>query len=200
MEVVVIVTWIGMLIASLVSTPDPTTTVVLVDNGKRHNAIVVQTKAGSVVVDKAGNYVDLLSSTQKPSEIKSMTQAQIDEKFKSVIVNAPLKPVTILLYFENNSNNLTNASLDKLPQIFKEIKARVPADVNIIGHTDTKGSDKINNKLSLKRAIKIKKWLTKKNINLKDLSVNGYGESDLLVNTADNVSEAKNRRVEIFIK
>jgi len=199
MEVVVIVAWIGMLFASLMNTP-ATTTVVLVDNGKQHNAIVVETKAGSVVIDKVNHYVNLSSSTQKPSEIKSITQAQIDEKFKSVIINAPLKPMSVLLYFENNSNNLTDESLNKLPQIYKEIKARVPADVNIIGHTDTKGSDKINNKLSLKRAMKIKEWLTQKNIDLKNLSVHGYGESDLLVKTADDVSESQNRRVEIFIK
>jgi len=32
------------------------------------------------------------------------------------------------------------------------------------------------------------------------LTAKGYGEEDLLVKTADNVAQSKNRNVEIFIK
>ena len=202
MEVVVILTWIGMLVSSIMNTPEPmpTSTIVLVDNGFEKNAIIVETKVGSVLIDKTGGYVNLTSKDEKPSEVKIMSQEQINQKFKNVIDSAPLKPIKILLYFKSNSNELTDESKRKLPEIFKNIKDRAPADVSVIGHTDTKGSQKINNKLSLKRAKSITKWILEQNIDVPKLKSEGYGENDLLIKTADNVSEAKNRRVEIFIK
>ncbi|WP_024953627.1 OmpA family protein [Sulfurospirillum arcachonense] len=199
METVVIVTWIGMLIAALMN-PTPTTTVVLVENGKAQNAIVVETKAGSIVVDKPGGYVNINSKNEKPSEINIMSEEKINSKFKSAIESTPLKPIHVLLYFKSGSNELTQSSKDKLPQILKSIKERMPCDVNVIGHTDTAGSKKYNEKLSLQRANSVKKWINLQNIDLIDLKVETYGETDLLVKTADNVSEKKNRRVELLIR
>jgi len=199
MEVAVILTWIGMLVASLMQNPTHTT-VVLADNNKAHNAIVVQTKAGSVVIDKPGDYVNLTSSTQKPSSIKQMSKSEIDKKFKSAIKALPPKPMHVYLYFKNGTSKLTDESLAKLPYIYKLIKERTPCDVSIIGHTDTKGSQEANLKLSLKRAKEIKKWILSKNADLNNLKVEGYGERDLLVPTKDGVSEPKNRTVELFIR
>ncbi len=198
MEVAVIITWIGMLIASLTNTPS--TTVVLIDNGTNQNAIVVETKAGSVFVDKPGGYVSLTSKDEKPSEVKMMSDAQIASKFKSAIASVPLKPVHVLLYFKSGSNELTQESKEKLPQILKEIKKRMPCDVNVIGHADTMGSKEYNVKLSLERANSVKEWIKEQSLDVIQLKVESYGETDLLVKTADNVSEEKNRRVELLIR
>lgn len=198
MEVAVIITWIGMLIASLTNTPS--TTVVLIDNGTNQNAIVVETKAGSVFVDKPGGYVSLTSKDEKPSEVKMMSDAQIASKFKSAIASAPLKPVHVLLYFKSGSNELTQESKEKLPQILNEIKKRMPCDVNVIGHADTMGSKEYNVKLSLERANSVKEWIKEQSLDVIQLKVESYGETDLLVKTADNISEEKNRRVELLIR
>jgi len=72
--------------------------------------------------------------------------------------------------------------------------------VDIIGHTDTTGSNEINIKVSLKRAKYIESILKEKGVKAESLTAKGYGEEDLEVETADNVAEAKNRNVEIFIK
>jgi len=198
MEVAVIATWVIMLIASVFNTP--TTTIVLVENGKKHNAIVVQTDAGSTTIDKAGQYVSLTSKKDAPSSVQTMSKESIEKKFKVVQKAAPLKPVHVNLYFQNDSNDLTEESAGKLSEILKLIKDRMPCDVNIIGHTDTKGKASYNAKLALERAKYVKQWVLSSNVDLNNLKVKSYGESDLLVETEDNVSEAKNRRVEIFIK
>ncbi|WP_458700251.1 OmpA family protein [Sulfurospirillum sp. 1307] len=199
MEVAVIGTWIVMLVASLLNS-EPKTTVVLVDNNKDHNAIVVQTKAGSVEIDKVGGYVSLDSKDKAPSEIKIMSKDEINKKFDSVIKAAALPPVEVNLYFKNNSNELTDESKSRLPEILDMIQKRSPCDVNIIGHTDTKGSSSFNEKLALKRAKYVKDWILSSGVKLNNLKAESYGENDLLVPTADDVSEPKNRRVEIFIK
>ena len=199
MEVAVIATWVVMLVASIFNT-NPTTTVVLAENGKDHNAIVVQTDAGTTTIDKPGQYVNLTSKIVAPSEVKTMSQEIIEKKFEKVEKAAPLKPVNINLYFKNNSNDLTEKSASKLPEILKMIQERMPCDVNIIGHTDTKGKASYNEKLALERAEYVKKWVLSSNVDLNNLKAKSYGESDLLVPTKDNVSEARNRNVEVFIK
>lgn len=198
MEVAVIATWMIMLIASVFNAP--ITTVVLAENGKKHNAIVIQTDVGSTVIDKPGQYVNLTSKNNAPSSVQTMTKETMDKKFNAVQKAAPLKPVHVNLYFKNDSNDLTDESADKLTNILKMIKDRMPCDVNIIGHTDTMGQASYNEKLALERAIYVKKWVLSSNVDLNNLEVKSYGESDLLVETKDNISEAKNRRVEIFIK
>lgn len=199
MEVVVIATWVVMFVASIMNT-GTTTTVVLADNGEKQNAIVVQTDAGTTTIDKTGQYVSLSSKNDAPSEIKTMSQEDINKRFKSAIKAVPLAPLHVNLYFQNNYKVLTQASQEKLPYILIQIKQRMPAAVNIIGHTDTKGSSSSNQKLGLERAKYVKKWLLSSDVDLNVLEVKSYGESDLLIETKDDVSEAKNRRVEIFIK
>ncbi len=199
MEIAVIITWIGMFIASVMNNP-AATTVVLVDNNKDHNAIVVKTQKGSVVIDKPYHYVELTSPEAPPSKVEVISKSEIDEKFKTALKSLPPKPVSILLYFKNNSNELTDESKAKLPEILKIIKSRMPCDITVIGHADTKGKEEYNVKVSLKRAQTVKKWILSKNVNLNSLKVESYGESDLLVKTPDNVSEPRNRRVELLIR
>jgi len=197
-EAAVITTWIIMLIASILNTP--ATTILLGENGKKHNAIVVQTDAGSIVIDKPWQYVSLASKKDAPSVVKTMSKENIAKNFQTLQKAAPLKPIHVNLYFQYNSNDLTKESESKLPEILQIIQDRSPCDVSIIGHTDTKGKASYNEKLALKRAKNIKQWILSSDVNLINLETKSYGESDLLVKTKDNVSEPKNRRVEIFIK
>ncbi len=195
----VIVVWIGMFIASAIHNPSKTI-IVLSDNQKDHNAIVVQTDAGKRVIDKPGEYVALVKKDKKPSKIMKMSKEEIKKRFENVIKALPPKPVHIYLYFKNGTSKLTESSLEKLPDVYRLIKERMPCEVDIIGHTDTKGSQKLNMRLSLKRAKGIKRLILSQKPDLKNLRVEGYGESDLVVPTKDNVSEPKNRCVEIFIR
>ncbi len=199
MEVAVIATWIVMFIASVMNT-GTSTTVVLADNKGNPNAIVITTAAGSKIIDKTGQYVSISSKGDFASEVKIMPKDEIKSRFKSAIEAIPLEPVHVNLYFKNNSNELTESSKKKLPYILVQIKQRIPCDVNIIGHTDTKGSATYNTKLALKRAQYVKNWILDSGADFNNLKVKSYGESDLLIKTKDNVAEARNRRVEIFIK
>lgn len=176
------------------------TTVVLADSGKKHNAIVVKTDKGSVTLDKVGSYVDLKAKDKAPSSVKRMSKEQMKRRFNDVINSAPAKPISYLLYFKPNSLELTQSSKELLSRVLETIKERTPCMVDIIGHTDTVGSSKSNLEVSLKRAKYIASMIKKMKIKVVSLSVKGYGERDLLVKTADNISNAQNRNVEIFIK
>ncbi len=196
---VIIVAWIGMFVASVIHGTSQSI-IVLSDNQKDHNAIVVKTDAGSVVIDKVGGYVDLTAKDKKPSPVKIMSKKQIEKKFSKVIKSLPPKPVHIYLYFKKGTSELVDSSMQKLPMIYELIRKRAPCDVNIIGHTDTKGSQKENLILSLKRAQSVEKLILSQKPDLNNLKVESYGEHDLVVPTKDEVSEPKNRCVEIFIR
>ena len=176
------------------------TTIVLVDNGKVHNAIIVSTDKGSVKLDKVGSFVDLSAKDKAPSKIKEMSKEEIKKRFEDVIVSVPPKPLSYMLYFKSNSLELTEKSKRLLDIVLQSIKDRSPCMVDIIGHTDTIDSNEKNIKVSLQRAKYISSMIKKMNIKVVSLSAKGYGEEDLLVKTADNVEEQKNRAVEIFIK
>jgi outer membrane protein OmpA-like peptidoglycan-associated protein len=71
--------------------------------------------------------------------------------------------------------------------------------VTIVGHTDSSGSDAINNPLSLNRAASTRDYLVSRGVSSNRLSVDGRGSREPVAanDTAEN--RARNRRVEIFV-
>jgi outer membrane protein OmpA-like peptidoglycan-associated protein len=78
--------------------------------------------------------------------------------------------------------------------------------VRIEGHTDAKGNDAYNQKLSERRAASVKKWFTAHGLSGVKFSTEGFGaKKPIAPNTKPDGSDdpegrQKNRRVEIVIK
>ena len=178
----------------------PKTTVVLLDSGKTHNAIIVGNTKGSTKIDKVGSYVELKDKNTSASKVKMMSKDELNDRFAKVLAAEPSKPLTYIVYFKPNSTELTDASKTTFQKALNSIKTRSPCIVDIIGHTDTVGAGNLNAKVSLKRAKAIESLVQESKIKILSLVAKGYGEEDLLVKTKDNQAEAKNRNVEIFIK
>jgi outer membrane protein OmpA-like peptidoglycan-associated protein len=173
------------------------TTVVLLDSGKSQNAIIISTDKGSTKLDRVGTFVDLNNNI---NEIKTMSKEEINSRFSKVLAVSPTKPIRYMLYFKSNSIELTDDSQKKLTDIVKSMEIRSPCKVDIIGHTDTIDSYDKNIEVSLQRAKYVESLIKERDIKLVSLTIKGYGEEDLLIETADNISEAENRNVEVFIK
>jgi len=176
------------------------TRVVLLDSGKVNSSVIVSTDKGSQKLNAVGKYVKLKDKSKAPSKPDMMSEDEIARRFSKVLAAAPKKAISHILYFKPHSTELTEKSLDVLKKAFEDIKKNAPCMVDIIGHTDTVGSNAINAKVSLKRAKTIESLIKKENIEVVSMTAKGYGEEDLLVDTPDNTDEAKNRNVEIFIK
>jgi outer membrane protein OmpA-like peptidoglycan-associated protein len=80
------------------------------------------------------------------------------------------------------------------------VKQRPSPDVIIIGHTDTTGTAVSNSALGMKRAVAIRNRLVEAGLDPSFVEATSHGEADLLVQTADNVAEPRNRRVEITVR
>lgn len=90
------------------------------------------------------------------------------------------------------------ASLQKLAAIIRATKSK---QVVIAGHTDSKGSEAYNLKLSLKRAHSVKDWLTQNaGLESKFMDVHGFGEAQLVAPNDTAAGRQQNRRVEVVIK
>jgi outer membrane protein OmpA-like peptidoglycan-associated protein len=68
----------------------------------------------------------------------------------------------------------------------------------IAGHTDTVGDASYNLRLSRQRAQAIAKWFRQRGLRI-PVGYEGFGESALLVKTADEVDEPRNRRVDYIL-
>ena len=72
--------------------------------------------------------------------------------------------------------------------------------VRIVGHTDSTGSDAINNPLSVERAQSVRDYLVTRGVAATRVETAGRGEREPVASNATEAGRAKNRRVEIFLR
>ncbi|MCW2247521.1 outer membrane protein OmpA-like peptidoglycan-associated protein [Azospirillum fermentarium] len=105
-----------------------------------------------------------------------------------------------LVFFDWDKADITPVS-DKIIGDAAAAAGKIRAvSIHVIGHTDTSGSPAYNQKLSLRRADAVRKGLTAKGVPAKMITVEGKGETQLLVQTGENVREPSNRRAQILIR
>ncbi len=165
------------------------------------NVINVETNTSSLTVDNSwrGDYLSEQSIETTKEIIKILN---VKETKRGLKVNIPNK-----VLFDFDSYNLRPESKLKLSQLSKLIRTKTKNNIIVIGHTDSKGSDKYNMELSKKRALSVIRYLnTRENIPSSLLLAEGKGEREPIAknqNTdgSDNpLGRSKNRRVEIFIQ
>lgn len=71
--------------------------------------------------------------------------------------------------------------------------------VRIIGHTDNRGSDAINNPLSVNRADATRDYLVTRGVQLNRIAIDGRGSREPIASNNTAEGRAMNRRVEIFV-
>lgn len=120
--------------------------------------------------------------------------------FADTLGALPARPVLYMLYFKTDSDELTEESKGEAPEMLREVASRPAAEVVVIGHTDRFGSLEYNDQLSLARAEAVRKQLVALGFDPDSLSVEGRGEREPLVPTADDVREPNNRRAEINVR
>ncbi len=98
--------------------------------------------------------------------------------------------------FEYNSDVLTSDSLGSINEFKVFLNDNTGYNAEVQGHTDSKGRDTYNQKLSEKRASAVQAKLIELGIDKDRLSAKGYGESEPVADNATDEGRATNRRVE----
>jgi len=104
------------------------------------------------------------------------------------------------VYFDVNKTNINpmgGKALDRNGMILKE---NPQIKVVVEGHTDSTGSDKVNQRISEKRAQNAKKYIQDKFTIAGDrMAVKGFGKSKPVADNRTKEGRAKNRRVEFRV-
>ncbi|TXK33705.1 OmpA family protein [Ottowia sp. GY511] len=72
-------------------------------------------------------------------------------------------------------------------------------EVTIIGHTDSTGTDAINNPLSVARANSVRDYLATRGVDTRRIRTDGRGSREPIADNRTDAGRAQNRRVEIFL-
>jgi len=128
------------------------------------------------------------------------TEAAVRKAFGHTLAALPGRPVSFFLYFLADTDEFTPGSKQLVGQIFAEIARRPAPEIVVIGHTDRVGTVPYNDALSRRRAERVRDELLKLGIPKVRISIAGRGEREPLIQTEDEVSEPRNRRVEINVR
>jgi OOP family OmpA-OmpF porin len=101
--------------------------------------------------------------------------------------------------FEFNKATLTADSQSVLNDVATGLKSDPNMKVEIAGHTDSKGSDAYNQKLSQNRANSVKAYLVSQGVPATRLVAKGYGEKSPVATNDTDEGRAQNRRVEFRV-
>jgi OOP family OmpA-OmpF porin len=162
------------------------------------SAVVVRSASGGEAV-LAQPYATASVGTDRV-ETSMSNAAAAGARYKVLYDAMPPARRSYLVYFETGGDRLTADSAQGLNEILSEV-AKLPApEVLVIGHTDTVGSDSINDDVSMQRARIVRARLIEKGVDAKRIEAVGRGRRELLVPTREGVAEARNRRVEIQVR
>lgn len=158
----------------------------------------VSNQAGAVELTEARSAA-VVEKGRAPQLVTIMSDADVAQKFGETLATLPAPPIRFTVYFQFDSDALTDDSRRLVPRILATVKERAARDVIVVGHTDRMGSTAENFALGLKRASAVRSLLTTAGLNSSIVEVTSLGEADPVVRTANGQSEPRNRRVEIVV-
>ena len=193
--IVLLAAWLGNLLRAPEKAPE--LFAVLPARDGHVGAIVVKGPQSEQVINSAYGALRVAGGAQSTV---TLDEAQVRERFASTLDALPGSPTSFTLYFLEGKDELTDDSKAQLDNVFAELKRRPLPDIVVIGHTDTVGALEFNDRLSQARAERMREMLIELGLPGDRIQAAGRGKRELLVPTDDNVSEPRNRRVEINVR
>ncbi|MEP3837506.1 MAG: OmpA family protein [Algibacter sp.] len=144
--------------------------------------------------DKDGDGV--LDKDDKCPEVKG-TVANNGCPEVSQAVQATLNAYAKTILFDTGKSTIKAQSAAVLADIIGILKEYPTAKFTVEGHTDSVGSETLNQRLSDSRANSVKEYLVENGIDAFRLSALGYGEAKPIDTNKTRAGRANNRRVEI---
>jgi outer membrane protein OmpA-like peptidoglycan-associated protein/tetratricopeptide (TPR) repeat protein len=103
------------------------------------------------------------------------------------------------IFFDFDKATLRDESKAELENLYQFMMENPEIRIEISGHTDNKGKDKYNQKLSERRAESVVEYLVAKGIDKKRLVAKGYGASKPIATNDTDEGRQENRRTELKI-
>ena len=121
------------------------------------------------------------------------------DKYKLVVVTQNKIELKQKVYFATARTRILARSFRLLNEVGSALKDNPKIHVRIEGHTDSRGSDAYNLRLSQGRANSVRLYLIRRGIDAARMEAKGYGESNPIASNRTRTGRAQNRRVEFTI-
>jgi outer membrane protein OmpA-like peptidoglycan-associated protein len=181
--------------------PAPRSVIVLLPEGDKPSGVVTVTNAqGTQELNQSWQSVEISGEANRPASPVLLGEKAVQGAFGTVLAAMPASPVHFLLYFKFNTSELLPESQLLLPEIARVIKERRPAQLSVVGHTDTAGSTQYNYRLGLSRAARVAELLAAQGAVPASIETSSRGKAELQVKTPDQCLEPRNRRAEVTIR
>ncbi len=112
---------------------------------------------------------------------------------------APTPARTYLVFFDWDRSDLSSRATQIIAEAATASTHVQVTRINVNGYTDSSGTPKYNQALSIRRAESVANELVKDGVSRSEIDIKGFGESHPLVQTGPGVREPQNRRVEIIL-
>ena len=163
----------------------------LVGGDDRRNALIgagIGLLAGAAV----GQYLD-----QQQRDLESSlagTGAEVERQGDQLLVTMPSN-----ITFATDSAQIQPQFYGALDNVAATFNKYPESYIDVIGHTDSRGSDAYNQQLSERRAGSVASYLTSRGVSQARLAAFGQGESQPVASNDTAEGRAANRRVELRI-
>ncbi len=188
---------LGALLAGCSVTPKER--IVLLPNEDGRASAVVITRRDGRTVELNQPYASAQVSAQALTTESSSADA-VRSRYGQLLAVQPPRVRSYLLYFESNRSVLTQDSQREVARILTEAALVPAAEIDVIGHTDRRGSVELNDALGRSRAQFVAGLMESRGFERNRLSVQSRGKREPLIATPDEVEEPRNRRVEIRLR
>lgn len=158
----------------------------------RQNALIgagVGALAGAAV----GNYMD--RQQQQLQEELAGTGVEVDRRGENIVLNMPGN-----ITFGFDQSNIQQQFYPVLNDVSRTLNEYEQTTIDVIGHTDSVGSDAYNQALSERRASAVAQYLVNQGVLADRIYVAGRGESEPIASNETEEGRARNRRVEIILR
>ncbi len=155
-------------------------------------------------ISRMGWYVMTASASGYLNSTDSVLVSSEEET--PVIKDFYLQPIEVGLtvrlkniYFDYDKTTLKSESFVELNKVIDFLKQNETVEIEISGHTDSKGADTYNETLSQGRSQSVVDYLVSEGINSARLTARGYGEAKPIDSNETEEGRANNRRVEFTV-
>ena len=156
------------------------------------------TALGAIIGATVGGVTGAVIGRQMDKQAKEIENevpgAKVERVGEGIVVDFEHK--ILFAYARSDLGANSEASLQKLVNILNEYP---DTNIEVQGHTDSKGSDNYNQGLSERRANAVSSYLRNKGIASSRLTTKGYGETAPVASNDSDDGRAQNRRVTFLI-
>ena len=151
---------------------------------------IVGAGIGAVAGAGVGYYMD--EQEKKLRQQTAGTGVNVIRDGDNLVLDMPSE-----ITFGVDSSNIDPGFRNTLDQVSSTLKQYEKTYVDVMGHTDSTGSDAYNQALSERRASAVADYLSSRGVQSARLATRGYGESQPKASNLDAAGRSANRRVEI---